>query len=58
MISYLTLLTMSARSVVTYFDDPLIAQRLSTLFSELRERSPGADESRTLIAQLAEATRD
>jgi len=39
-------------------DDPLIVQRLSTLFSELRERSLGAGESRTLIAQLAESTRD
>jgi transcriptional regulator with XRE-family HTH domain len=34
-------------------DEPVIVDRLTTLFSELHDRSLGADESQALIAQLA-----
>lgn len=38
-------------------DDPLIVERLSSVFEELRNRALGADESRALVAQLLKQSR-
>lgn len=39
-------------------DDPSVVARLATLFDELRSQSLDADESLTMIAQLANHTRE
>lgn len=38
-------------------DEPVIVDRLTTLFSELQDRSLGRDESAALVSQLAKRTR-